>query len=236
MNAYSAEIQSEVKLTPSQAEYQEGEIVEVEINIWPIENAELSELQKLEGISLFGVFRLAKINSIGISENNADVVQVKASAIVLYAKNIIPSTIQYKDILINLPIPNVKIKEIKNKTENFIILEQAVDVNYKKVIVATLGILFIAIGIYLYKKRKKPENPKVIAQKYYSQLFSNAENRKDFEEIYAMKKEWIPLLEAETNAHREFFKLMELHQYKKDWTVDEANEIKNIFGIIRGSF
>ena len=232
---YATEIKTSVQLIPESQEYHEGDIVEIDLKIWPIENADLEEFKKIEGSSLFNGLEITQLNTVEISENNADVVIVKATAVVV-APTSVSGVIQYKDQALNISAPLYNFLPLKTKQEDFFILDQSV-------ISATsfLWIFFLVIGMLivifvLKKKFWKTKDTSLEFKKHYQDLFSSADERKDFEKIYALRKEWIPFLAAETNAHREFLKLMEAHQYRKEWTKDMAMEIKNTFDVIRGSF
>jgi hypothetical protein len=233
--AFSVEIKSSIQLSPSTHDYREGDLVELDIKVWPIENAELDEFKKLEGTSLFGGLEITQLNSLETSENNADVVIIKATAMVsAQAKE--ASVINYKEHVINLSAPDYKFTPIKGKQVDFYVLDQSLAGSIV-VVGIIVGISLIGGAVYIYyKKIKKPEDKGSKLKYFYQEMFSSADSRSDFENIYSLRKEWGPLLVAETNAHREFYKLMESHQYKKEWAADTTMEIKNSFDIIRGSF
>lgn len=232
----ATEIKSELQLLPNAREYREGDIVEIDLKIWPIENADLEEFRKIESISLFGALEVTQISSVETSENNADVVLIKAIAVVTKAPETISANILYKGNTINIMAPSYKFLPLSSKNEDYFIMEQK-SLSSSIMWVLLFGAVLIGAGTYLYLKKfrvKKDDGLK--SKRLYQELFSNAEERKDFENIYATRKHWAPLIIAETNAHREFYKLMEQHQYKKEWSLDVRNEIKLSFDIIRGSF
>lgn len=235
LNLSASEIKSSVQLYPNAHEYHEGDLVELDIKIWPIENADLEEFKKIEGTSLFGGLEVSQINTLETSENNADVVIIKATAVVV-GQSTGSSIVHYKENAVNLSIPQYKIIPLKTKQDDFYILDQSLGSN--TLIIWVLGIAtLVGMSIYVFQKKfKKTKDVNSEPKKFYQELFSNADARKDFEELYSRKKEWLPLLAAETNAHREFYKLMEMHQYRKEWSPDVTLEIKNSFDIIRGSF
>lgn len=234
--SYAIEINTELKIVPESKEYHEGDIVEIDLKIWPVENAELEEFKKIEGTSLFNALEITQVNSIENSENNVDVVIVKATAVVVKAPESLPATIQYKNNAIALAAPSFKFVPLTSKQEDFYVLDQKV-LSSNLIWPMLIGLISVGAGVYLYQKKYRiKKDDKLQVKRFYQELFSNAAERKDFEKLYASRKEWIPLLSAETNAHLEFYKLMEQHQYKKEWATDVLMEIKLSFDIIRGSF
>lgn len=234
--SFAAEIKTELQLLPEAQEYHEGDIVEIDLKIWPIENAELDEFKKIEGTSLFNALEVTQVNSVESSENNADVVIVKATAIIVRAPESPTANFQYKNNAISINSPQFKYIPLPSKQEDFYVLDQKI-LSSNSVWLILLAVTGVGAGVYLYlKKYRVKKDDKLAIKKAYQNLFSNAGERKDFETLYASRREWIPLLSAETNAHREFYKLMEQHQYKKEWAPEILMEIKLTFDIIRGSF
>ena len=233
---FASEIKTEMRILPEAAEYHEGDLVEIDLKIWPIENADLNEFQKLNGITIAEALSITELTSVGVSENNADVVIIKALAIVVRQPTESSYQLNYKNLLLALPIPMFKFIPLKNKSPDFYVLDQSLSKSYKWALIILILMVSI-LGIFFYFKKfesKKATGNEV--KDYYNNLFNKAETRLDFEEIYAKRKEWVPLLMAETIAHREFFNIMELHQYKKIWGVDENADVKNSFETIRRSF
>ena len=112
------------------------------------------------------------------------------------------------------------------------------------ILVVGIGlIVLLLIGVMVWKKEKLLKllskyktDPVAEKIKKYNKIFSEAITRESFEEIYADKLNWFPLVKVKAPAYQEYFKVMEQHQYKKQWTAEELDEVKNCFDIIRGSF
>lgn len=234
-SVFASEIKSSLQIHPEAHEYREGDLVELDIKIWPIENADLEVFKKIEDTTLFGALEVSQINTLEISDNNADVVIIKATAVVV-GQATSQAIIHYKDAAISLSLPEYKFVPLNSKQDDFYILDQSISSNTINfwLLVAIAGIGF---SYFVYQKKFKKTKVNTSEPKnLYQELFSNADSRQDFERIYSRKREWLPLLVAETNAHREFYKLMEMHQYRKEWSAEVTLEIKNSFDIIRGSF
>jgi hypothetical protein len=236
IDVIAADVRGELRIIPEAKEYHEGDIVEFELKIWPIENAVLEEFRQLEGTQLSNSIEVEQITTIENSENNADVVLVKASGIILKAPSSSEGIVKYKNIIINISIPPFGVVALKSKKEDFFVLDQTVVSGSTSWWILIL-VVFAVLGTYVYLKKFRKKNDTTLdLKKSYQLLFFNAEKRHDFESIYAAKKEWVMLLATETQAHRDFFSCMEAHQYKKEWGIDEETEVKNSFDIIRRSF
>ena len=223
------------------AELKEGDLFEATLRFWPIDNADLNEFKKLDKVSLFNAFYLAQINNLGSSANNADVVELKGIFIVQSAQTQPIYSFNYKNSLVELHVSDGKIKALANRNKDFFILDQSVNGSGLWKII--LCLIFLAV-IGLYWKR---ENLKALflklrpsalkkAKEHYNVLFKSAREREDFETIYKNKNEWIFLLQEKTPAHIEFFKVINLHQFKRDWSDEDHKEVKDSFDVIRGSF
>ncbi len=238
---FSEEIKGELIIEPNQSVLKEGDLIEGLIRFWPLENADLKQIRLLEKTVLFQSLYLASIDSLEPSENNADVVELKGK---FFVKNAKPSNIdflKYNDIKIPINIKSIEIKDLPNKQEKFYIAEQDVGKTYwvwiqlaLLAIVVFLLILFKdRIKIFFNKITKKPIFKR---RKFYDDMFRKANSRKDFEEIYSLKRDWQSLLESESPAYRDFFQVLNGHQFKKDWTNEEMIEVRTAFDNIRRSF
>ncbi len=232
-----AEINSQIHIYPEVNGYIQGDIVNIELEVYPIENLSIDEFKKIEGSTLYKALEVTQINSIEKSENNADVVIIKGLAVVIADPTGISSSIKYFGTDISLPAISFKFIPLKNKNKDYYILNQA-GISAKQIwfwFLLPVCILIIFIGNKLNNKNKiKKELAE--KKKKFNQLFQSASSRKDYEVIYNCKKEWLEVLTNETNAYREYFLVMENHQYKKEWNDEDINEVKNFFDIIRGSF
>jgi hypothetical protein len=229
------DLKSQIHLIPEQKEYHEGDIVELDLKIWPIESADLDEFKKIEGTALYGALNIEQVTSVLNSENNADVVEIKATAVVVGAPDNNQAYVAYKNDKIKLISPVYRFLSIKSKNEDYYIINQA-SVSSKKYLLIIISIVILLIGIVLViKKLLKPKEPKNDVKKSFLVIFTNANQREDFEMIYAKKSEWIRFVLIDSMIQKNFFDIMEIHQYKKDWTSEELAEVINSFEPIRRS-
>ena len=235
------EIQGELELNPSVSFLKEGDLVEGLLKIWPLENADLSQIRKLEKNLFFDSLYLAKINSLAPSENNADVIELKGHFFVKSSKNSDMYFIKYNDINIPVRIKQLNLEELTNKQENFYIADQSVEKGYWAKVILILFLLMILVLIVFRKKIKqwyeiKIQKDVLQKKKYYDELFRLSNDRKDFEEIYQKRSKWMPLLSQQLQAHQDFFNVLNNHQFKKEWLNEEYLEVRTSFDYIRRSF
>ena len=148
----------------------------------------------------------------------------------------------FRDKVINIIPPQLSIaKAAKVSGEYFVMNQELAYSNLMAITLVILLILLIALAFYkrtsiqnLFKKLRK--DPTSIYIKKLKDMFSFANKREDFEEIYAVRKEWLHLIKTPDDNHNYFFKVIEMHQYKKTWSAEELLEVKNSFDPIRGSF
>ena len=234
-------INSEFKPTHEMSQVKEGDLVEITLKFWPIENADLSQFRKLEKSTFFNAFYLAQVLSLELSSNNADVVELRGLFVVKSAKPQTFYVIKYNETPIEMRIEGLKIEELKDKGQNYIILDQSVNSSYLIVVVAVIfGLIFI--GAIIKRKRLKtfflglkPDSRKT-AKKRYDELFRSASKREDFELIYKEKDQWLKLLVTQAPAHNEFFKVINQYQFKKDWSNEDNTIVLSAFDTIRRSF
>lgn len=232
-----AEIKAELGLSSSSQVYKEGDLVEGTLKIWPVENADLEQFKKLENTGLGSSLLIAEVESAGVSPNNADVVELKLLFIVRPQKEA-SSSINYNGQSVVVNLPQVQVQEIK-KEKDFIVLDQGAFNSPFIFILISAGVLALILLAVWQRKRIVglfSKDPKAMMIKKFDRLFQEAQLRSDFEKVYALKKEWLPLLKIKGLAHEEFFKIMEEHQYKKEWGEKEISEVRKSFDFIRGSF
>lgn len=236
---YADEIQAEFFFDDKIMTLKEGDIVVGTLRAWPIENAKKEEFEKYLGKNLFDGFYLSDIISSAPSANNADVYELKGHFIIVGKVNPEKMVFTYENSSAHVRYREVLFKPLENKVEDFYILDQSIDRNILLGIIAFAFLLLSSFLIYRYKekiknlfKKKTPVDP----IETYRKLFQDAKERKDFERVYAEKELWLSLLETKAPAHYEFLKVINQHQYKKEWSKVDLAEVQESFDIIRRSF
>lgn len=237
-----AEMKGDFSVNSSSATVKEGDLLEGTLKIWPVENPDPADFTNLLNTKLFNALQLIQILSVEPSANNADVLEVKGLFVVHPAKYLTSYDLKYKNETVAIEAPALKIAPLETKAQDFFVLDQSLNLSHYQMYIFA-GILLVLFIIALVKRnqlikwvRGLKKDPKAEAIRLFKDKFQKASSREDFEEIYARKEEWLPLLSARTSAYDEFFNVMNQHQYKPSWGSEELKDVKNIFDIIRGSF
>lgn len=237
-----AEIQAELNLTSAPEILQEGDLVEAILKVWPVENGELSEFRDLDNKMLGNALLVSDVESVGVSANNADVIEVKLLLIVKRSGENTSQTLIYKGQPVLIQIPPLKIEASDKDPEDYFVMDQGIlRTHLNKIILGSVLLLLILIVIWkknslknFFKKFKA--DPVAAEKKNFHELFQRASTRNEYERIYATKSGWMKLIVVQSESYKEFFATMEQHQYKKSWGSVELQEVKSAFDVIRGSF
>ena len=237
-NAWCSTLEAEFEIDSKITSLKEGDVVNAVLRVWPIEEIDAGEFKKLQATSLFDSFYLAEVESIAPSVNNADVAEVKGTFVITGKVNPSKLSINYHDQIIHVRFKEVLINQLDSKANEFLIVDQDIDRNFK---IYLIIIFILALGVLLFLKRDKILNfrkkvEKVDEKDVFATMFSQARNREDFESIYIQKEKWMKLLLEITPAHYEFFKVLNEHQYKKEWNQNVKKEVEESFEQIRRSF
>lgn len=239
---FGEELHGEFNLTATSQQINEGDLVEGILKIWPVENPDLSEFKKLENAKFFNLFDLIQIQNIGISPNNADLVEIKGLFLVRIVGELEKTLINYKHQEIAFEAPSVRVIPLKSKVKDFFVLNQEY---HESVIVKFIlwGGLICSLFLILWKREaikklisKKRLNPDALLRQKYQSLFSGANTRDDFEEIYQKKNEWLNISIQTAPKYEEFFETINRYQYQKHWEAEELEKVRMSFDLIRGIF
>lgn len=223
----------------------QGDFFKGVIRLWPFPNAEIEEFQSLEGEQFLRLFTLVEVEKFGYSSNNPDVLEVEGTFVL---ENIFkPGEFyiwEYRDLNIPIDIRNIIPKEHIIKDDKFIIFNQEAEGRRKD-----LGFVLISLAIFsgllifeYFRFKKRKAKQELVDQQfqqqvnYWKKIFTDAEERKDFEDIYKYQNQWMKIIGVKTPPMLDFFRAVKTHQYKRDWASTEQEEIKSSFEQIRGIF
>ncbi len=222
--------------------FKEGDLTEAVIKVWPIENPDLNEFKKMQGESFLNKLVLLHIQSVELSANNSEVVEVKGLFVFKNKLDHSLSQLSYKGQMISIVPVDLKLEPIKETPKDFFVMSQSLGLK-NNLFPIMLGLFLVLLAILVIKRKalsliikKYKTNKEEEQKKKFAELFQSACERYDFERVYATRKEWMLLLKEAPQKFSEFFRVMELHQYKRKWGNEELIEVQNCFEIIRGSF
>ena len=241
-NVFCEEIHAELTFLSPPAIFKEGDVIEGVLKIWPLENADLGEFKKLDGVTLAEALYVSEVESSEVSANNADVAEAKLLFIVKRTEDKTPQLLNYKGHFLNIQIPAFNLAPAEKDPEGYFVLEQRM-LNSNLIKILSFLLLIALLTVLLIKRKsikeflgKMKADPEKLQKNKFNQMFNNARKREDYEAIYAQRSLWISFVKIMAPAYFEFFKVMELHQYKKELNQEDLREIENSFDIIRGSF
>ncbi|WP_127715264.1 hypothetical protein [Halobacteriovorax sp. HLS] len=242
-NSIAYEIQGQFKSLKNESEITEGESFDSYIRVWPIPNEDLelfkSELEQKDFLSFFYI---AKVYSIKYSENNEEVLEIHAKAIL--KKSYTPREFyiwNYKSLTIPFSFENIDPQENEGGKE-FIVVNQSFNdfLKERSIYLYIVFVVFsIPIGFILGRKvyiRSKINKEKRMRDDHWNQVFQNAQTRKDLEDIYLKREEWVNHLGGETPPILHFFDSIAKIQYKKEWSDFEQLQVNDSFDELRRMF
>lgn len=238
-SVFSVEVKNVIKFEPSQ-NIKQGDLVNISMQLWPVENYDVAEFDKLKNQVTLSHFYVVTVEA-KRSENNYDVILLNLSTIAESSAERGKSLdFRFGEYSTSFSLP-FEIKPLESFDGSFVILNQAVDFagkNLLTVVVSLLVIIVVLVLIVKYRKRViNYFNKNVNDQKkksHFQTLFHSAKERHHFEEIYKNKEQWLGYFPEKNHALLNFYKVMEEHQYKRQLSKEDLFEIKEAFDKIRG--
>jgi uncharacterized membrane protein len=242
LNSFSQEIKAELILISPPSVLKEGDILEGVLKVWPLENSNIDEFKKIENTTLAKFFYITEVEKVEPSINNSEVAEAKLLIIVKHSTGKDEQPLTFRDKVVNIIPPQLPMAPSAKASADYYVMNQEIAYsNLMAIIIAILIIMLMVLAYYkrisvrqFYKKLRNDSNS--ILAKRLKDKFANASKREDYEEIYAIRQEWQHLIETPSDSYNNFFKIIEMHQYKKMWSAEELLEVKNSFEPIRGSF
>ncbi len=223
------------------AQYKEGDIIPARLQIWPVDDQEKKFNIKV-GTYIDDAFYVADIVSQKRSENNADVVQIELLLVLVQVPKNEKLTIDLGEGKINVA-HGIKATGTEVKQPALVMFNQESEgfgLGGAVWSMIVLGLIVLGLALFklvlMYMVKTKQEREKEKFKKYWAEKFNNVEGRSDFEVVYGRKKEWLRLVKLQTPPLVEFFRVMEDVQYKKEWSEDDREIVKETFDNIRGIF
>lgn len=208
--------------------------VPFEFHFYPVGEKTIREVEPIINVGRFlGNFFVFEITEKGFSPNNQDVFVAKGRLVMadLPRKNQIFS-VKFEGNPIEVEIRSKEPKELKMEGKEIIFV--SLPFLYRmtwmeKLIYAILAVCAFSSLMYGLRKlilsMKKKKERKKLRQRIL-ESFSNAQTRDDYERIYRQRQEWIDFLGGKNPETVTFLKNIEDVQYKREWTEEEAQAIK----------
>jgi hypothetical protein len=132
---------------------------------------------------------------------------------------------------------SLKLGQSNITPKGFVILEESVKKSFLENIwlFLVIALIFSLVWGILWKIKKNKnflELLKIGRQNkisFWKEKLELAKERKDFENIYFKRKEWMFLLEVAPNKAEEFFIILNRYQFKRNWNEGELLEVRESF-------
>lgn len=225
-----AEIRAFLETEGTRQEVIEGEIVELKLTIWPISQSNLMEIEAvLAGQKGLESIHTVSIDGVSFSENNAEALEIFFTGVFTEVAH--ESLIELSTGQVRVELRGFNIIPLENYSGVIEVLSSKLVRQGNLilwVLVATL-LCVLLFWTYLILKRisVKKRQMKELQQKRddLRAILLNSATREDFEKLYNFRSEIVETLSLSNNEVRSFFDAVEKHQYKRDWTEEEFNEV-----------
>lgn len=226
-----------IKLVENSRQWQEGEIKQVIIQVYPLQDVSVEDIRKkLESSDFCDFFYIGKIESIDFSKNNPVVLEIKADMTLKKIYN--PSRpLIWSYLALNIPISleGVELIAQEGKIQEYITLDVKRNIESTQWLLwlGTLLLAVIIVIITILRKQKKRTVKSSLEE--IRMLLVRATTRQDFEQIYVSRKKIEEIFGASNPAFGNLFNTINKHQFKKDITEDDLYEINFILDEIKES-
>ena len=245
LNVSSVEIKGRLEPLEENISLTEGDFFKFRLTIWPVEYQVDEQMEReLKKGRFLDFFKIVKVESIGKSPNNVDVLEVRGVAVLLNVfekREFYIWTFKEMNIPVEIRLDDIKEHGNKNPRLNFFetAREETSFWRPRNVIILLLGALgvFLVLMRWLTQRRKKQEEilKKRLERKEWKEKFTKAKSREDYEKIYSSRELWLGQAGGEGNSNvLNFFEILNKHQYKKELDADDLNELTIVFDQIRG--
>lgn len=186
-----------------------GDIFDAVIRIWPFHEGNIDQFRELEGKSWLNYFHVVKVDKVAPSKQNREVLEIEVTLVLKHSLGDAPFYIWSLNEL-NIPVKFNSIKRVEakekgdqNGKKQFKLLEQpgSLEVGKGRILeYSVVTVVLLLLGFLIWKlsgkiKIKLEKNRADRAKRdEWSTFFYKVRSREDFEYIYKLKEEWLPLL------------------------------------------
>lgn len=210
----------------------EGEIKQIKLIIWPVSEIDQNDFKsKFENKVFADYFYIGEILKIENSKNNPEVLEVIADATL---KKAIPvdRPIIWHYLALNILLDTSEIKTVvdPNRLTDYasFSVERTSASNLNFVIISIILASFVLVFYTFLKKKKRTKKEKVD----YRKILLNAKTREELEFLYDKKTDLLEFFQS-APALVNLLKIINKHQYKKEWSEDDFYEINFVLDEIK---
>jgi len=232
LSLFAQGLEAEIEFKDSPKELLVGDPLSATLRIWPLENLNEADKKQILEKDLFRFIKIVEIEKIQTSENNADILEIKFSGVVISEKKNWDQEIFVNGNPVKINSTKLQIKAFNLKGETYLYADQRLFKN--KIIYLVIAILaLLMIGWIFYRRKRNPSPVTTNDLDQIKKLILEAKNRNDFEKLYQVRNRLI-ISELLKNEKDDFFQMVNEKQYKKDWSEIEIQLIRENFEKLKG--
>ncbi len=212
----------------------EGDVVEGELKVFS-DGVTNFDFKKLEGKTLFNTLQFEKIDNI----SNVSGASIIKGLFFVKSADVRKITDLSEDGSLSLEISNLVIKELGSKSGQLFIASQKVSKPWLLIVGIVLFLIALVVAFFnrqeiknLLTSKESREKKKLDAD--FKKLISDAQKRKDYEELYTHRVNWIHLVNNDLAVDK-FIQEINKYQYKPVWENHELDDVRASFEEIRRS-
>lgn len=214
-----------------------GDTVVAEFTFWPKNDVTPADIKALES-SFLGKQKIfiGSVSQVRESENN-ELALVARFVLVPVAQGDTSDIemIKIKGVDYPLRMSTLKIARVEKVSEKFLSLDQGfAQSSHKYYYGIPIAVALILVMAFLFfRARKKSVLTPEDLGKHWRLKLRKAKGRKDYEELYRARSQWLGKVLIADREVMAFLELLYQHQYKKEWEGSVREEIDHSFSKLR---
>ena len=217
-----------------------GQLFEAVLRIWPHpSDADIQKYYDLKGHFLADYFYVVTVNRVEFSANNADVLEIFLTLILKEDWALASFLVwNYQGQRLPLTVRKFVVHKHVAAPQDFMILDQKLEQPFPWQYSWWLVGVLVFAALLLWRHKKYSRGPKTEKQmrQYWRDLFLQVSQRSEYEKIGSERGQWLRLLPVQTPGVLNFLKVLEEHQYRREWNDEIYLEVKNSFDEIKEIF
>lgn len=215
-----------------------GDTVVADFTFWPKDDVTPLDIKALETTFLGNQkLYIGSVSEVRESENNQQALTARFILVpVARGDTSDIEVIKIKGVDYPLRMSTLRIAQAEKVSEKFLSLDQGFDNSVQKYYYGASALVLLAVLLlifYIVRARKKLAATPEDLGKYWRSKIKKAKGRKDYEELYRAREQWLGKAVAADREVMAFLEILYQHQYKKEWEGSVREQIDYSFSKLR---